>query len=606
MNEFSYGKEAAEFTMEFLRQNIDAIHSSTKSIFKLAKRTLQLRLERTYKAYFEEVGKKYSKVRTFLINQEDVDLYEFYVPLGVTMNRTKYPDVMISELTLTRSFHVVTGSAGKGKSMTMRHLFLDSIRHRERVPIFIELRKLNEGDISLVDLLNKTLEENHFDLGPEYFNEALTLGHFILFLDGFDEIADEKRDGVQSEILQITKRFDRNQVVVSSRPDDCFNAWTGFRVWTVDDLSIEKACQLIEKLPFDADVKIKFIDDLREKLFEEHKYFLSNPLLLTIMWLCYRENAAIPKRLSLFYQQAYEALFNKHDAKKGAYERDRRTSLDVKEFADVFSAFAIQTFDENKVEFSEADAIGHLNNAKDMKRLKFSSADFLKDSIKSVCLILEDGLKLRFSHRSFQEYFAAYFVVNSNEDVQRKLLSRYIGRHFASSNIVEMVNSIKPEIVEQFLIIPEVELMEKRIGYNGKITEEVFVKFIKEMFRGFLPRGKEGSIPARVAFMIKSTKLLNLSRLVSAYPEVKSVTNTLRSQIQASQAELIKALDKAINNKKGSIIIPVDVALKENAFRKALMKSGHTFHLEALITAKTLLQEKHKNQNESLADILRV
>ena len=83
-------------------------------------------------------------------------------------------------------------------------------------------------------------------------------------------------------------------------------------------------------------------------------------------------------------------------------------------FADVFAAFAIQTFDENKVEFSESDAIGHLNKAKQMKPIKFSSVDFLMDSKKSVCLIMEDGLKLRFSHRSFQEYFAAYFIVNAN------------------------------------------------------------------------------------------------------------------------------------------------------------------------------------------------
>jgi hypothetical protein len=606
-NEFSYGKEAAAFTSEFIKQNFDSIYSSTKSLAQSAATKVRLRLERTYTEYFLEVGMKYSKVKTFLVNQEDVDLYEFYVPLGVSVRRTRYPDVSISDLTLTQNFHVVTGSAGNGKSMTMRHLFLDSIKHRKKVPVFLELRDLNSYEGNLEQLIVKTLADNKFDLGDEFIANAFELGHFILFLDGFDELADERREDITKEILKITKRYDQNQIIVSSRPDDFFNSWPGFRVWTIDNLTLEKACQLIDRLPFDAEIKKKFITDLREKLFDEHEYFLSNPLLLSIMWLCYSENAAIPKKLSLFYQQAYEALFNKHDAKKGGYERKRKTSLDVKDFADIFSVFAIQTFDDNKIEMSETEAIGYINKAKEVKKLSFNSQDFLRDCIKSVCLILEDGLRLRFAHRSFQEYFAAYFILNADVDVQRKLLSRYLTNRVSKDNVIQMVYSLKRDIVEQFLIIPEIQKLEKKIGYNGRITLTVFANYLTEVAASFriFRRDREGKRSTEfetLSYQIKNTRISSLSHLVRDNPTIRKEADSHIRQMHKGRAQLVAEFKRIFGNPESTVSISDVVSNKE--FLKVLMDNGYALHLKILLMTKPLLIEKYQEQKESLTDIL--
>ena len=193
--------------------------------------------------------------------------------------------------------------------MMMRHLFLDTISAKEKVPVFIELRELNQTQLSLLEYIKQTLSSNHFALDDEYIERALRAGHFVLFFDGFDEVALALRKSVSDQIRQIAKSFDLNTIVVSSRPDHEFSGWQSFSVLQINPLTKDQACELIEKLPFDPELKSKFLKDLRGSLFEKHESFLSNPLLLSIMLLTYGMSADIPNKLRVFYNQAYEALF---------------------------------------------------------------------------------------------------------------------------------------------------------------------------------------------------------------------------------------------------------------------------------------------------------
>jgi hypothetical protein len=607
--EFSVGTEAAKFATEFIKSNLGAIYEKTKGIFKFGKEELQLRLESTYRNYFEEVGEKYSKVKTFLINQDSVELYKFYVPLGVTVQRTNYPDVSISELTLTHNFNIITGSAGSGKSMTMRHLFLDSIKERTKVPVFVELRALNDSDLKLMDLIKQTLASFKFDLGDSFIDRALELGHFIFFLDGFDELADEKRKPIAAEIMGIEQINDQNQLVVSSRPDDFFNAWHLFRVWKIDDLTLNKACQLIDSLPFDEETKVKFIKDLRKELFEEHKDFLSNPLLLSIMWLTYSENAAIPEKLTLFYQQAFEALFNKHDAKKGGFQRKRKTKLDIKDFADIFSVFAVQTYDESKVEFFEVEAINFLNRARQVKKLEFSSKDFLTDSIKAVCLILEDGLKLRFAHRSFQEYFSACFILNSDEEIQKRLLSKYMHGVLGNDEVVNMVYLMNPDTVEKLLIIPKIESIELLIDYSGEITVDVVKNYIVLISKRIrlseyitIDENDEDNFYYEVGYDDANLTIPSLQQLLYDNSELLELAEEKFNVRARINTNLTNAFIQNFGNKYYSAISLEK--LEEHKEILSLLIKRERIDLEFIIKAKQILIKKQRDKKESLMKIL--
>ena len=60
-----------------------------------------------------------------------------------------------------------------------------------------------------------------------------------------------------------------------------------------------------------------------------------------------------------------------------------------------------------------------------MKKLRFTDVTptaFLADLRNVVCLIVKDGDTYRFSHRSFQAYFAAYYTAHSLTDEQQRAL----------------------------------------------------------------------------------------------------------------------------------------------------------------------------------------
>ena len=68
----------------------------------------------------------------------------------------------------------------------------------------------------------------------------------------------------------------------------------------------------------------------------KHESFASNPLLLNIMLLTYDNYADIPEKLHLFYSNAFETLYIKHDATKGGYKREFKTKLSSDDFKRVF------------------------------------------------------------------------------------------------------------------------------------------------------------------------------------------------------------------------------------------------------------------------------
>ena len=205
-----------------------------------------------------------------------------------------------------------------------------------------------------------------------------------------------------------------------------------------------------------------FIMDLRTNRFgfdwRERKDFLGNPLFLTILLLAYEGNHDIPTERYLFYEQAYDAMAKKHDAAK-ALTREFATGLNRREFQNYFGEFCTITYEQEKYDFTPEEISAYFQEVIEANELGTTPEAFIEDVTGKICLIYKDGGKYYFIHRSFQEYFVAYFFSRQLEQRFDAVLDILTVRDEMDhdSVVLPMLYGMEPEKTELCIFIPFLE-----------------------------------------------------------------------------------------------------------------------------------------------------
>ena len=454
-----------------------------------------IRYGMAYEEYLRNTKNKYRKIKTLIYRHAPKELYSFYECIGVSYNGKTIDTSNINNLIAVGNKIVITGSGGMGKSILLKHLFLDTIEETGYIPILIELRSLNvidEKSISLKSAIYETLVQNGFALQEEYFEYSLKEGGYMILLDGLDEVNRDRVSKVTVEIRNFSDKYNQNKYIVSSRPSDDFIGWNDFAEMSSMKLNKKQALELIKKIEFDENVKKVFYKELDEKLYDKYESFASNPLLLNIMLLTFNNNASIPDKLNDFYEQAFSTLFNMHDATKDSYVRDIRTGLSCEDFKTLFAYMCFKSYFRYEYEFTEVKLREYIQQAKEkFGGTQFTIDDFQEDLTMSVCMLMKDGLNYRFVHRSFQEYFAAWYTCKLTDDIQHKLLTNWL----KESNLVHtdsyftMLYNMQSEKVNKIIFAPGIKEIKQRVdeeGYNFKLLKFLFKgiscsKFVKKV-----------------------------------------------------------------------------------------------------------------------------
>ena len=114
---FDIPPEATKLAADFVKRNSDEINSISHRLLKGVTNQIRLRLPQTYTEYLTNAGERFGKSKSFFIRSTPTNIYEFYVPLGVSCGREKIPHVTYSDIIELTDRAVVTGTAGSGKSM---------------------------------------------------------------------------------------------------------------------------------------------------------------------------------------------------------------------------------------------------------------------------------------------------------------------------------------------------------------------------------------------------------------------------------------------------------------------------------------------------------
>lgn len=392
---------------------------------------VQVIIGTVFERYLENATKRYNQIRTLTTGTTPRSIIgedSLYVNVGLNYNGEEIDTSSVYPLLEISNNLLILGTGGIGKSMLTRYLFLDTAEYEGYVPVLIELRRIgtqSSGELSILDLIYTCMEDFDVEIPRDQFEYSLQLGKYLFLFDGFDEVKSSLAKEAAEAIQKFSAKYPKNSFIVTSRPKTESSPLETFTILESMPLNKAQAVELASRIWAEDEKTREFCRQLDETLYDQHKDFAENPLLLSMMFLTFMRNSSIPNHLSDFYKKAYDALYSAHDNQdKGCYKRDFQCkTLDENQFKRLLTHFCFQSYFKEAYDFSETEIISYLESS--IKKLGFNdvkAADYLTDLRNVVCMIIKDGDTYRFSHRSFQAYFAAYYTAHSLTDEQQKRL----------------------------------------------------------------------------------------------------------------------------------------------------------------------------------------
>lgn len=183
------------------------------------------------------------------------------------------------------------------------------------------------------------------------------------------------------------------------------------------------------------------------------------------MLMTFEAGASIPNNLTDFYNQAFYTLYQRHDASKSGYKCELKTKLSPEEFKSVLSYVGMKTFFDSQVDFNTSTVDKAIRRYQEKINIKMSSFDFIFDATNSACMLIQEGTDLKFSHRSFQEYFAALGINQLDDKLQKQILLQWVKEDrnniSAHKTFMNSLFSIQKERTYKNLCLPVIEKMEE-------------------------------------------------------------------------------------------------------------------------------------------------
>lgn len=427
-----------------------------------------------FQKYLDAASDYFSTKKTLLYAEKPHPFYDLYVCNDITYRRFKIAESKNSKTDLTihnatienlkkeSRYIIIEGTGGIGKSMLLTHLFLSSEPETTGyIPLLLSLKDYTDEANSIVDFIWKTLKDFDSTIKHSTIIEALQNQELVLLLDGLDEIRSSVRASFDQDLDAFIKSYPGNMIIITSRPIYNFIAYSKFTIFDIEPLSKHQALSLIEKLDFwDVVAKKSFIEALDKQLYQSHYEFASNPLLLTIMLMTYSSFGEVPAKMHVFYSKAYETMARLHDATKGAFQRPLHTKLSPEDFAKYFAEFCARTYVKELFEFTTKTFDLYMEsvlNDTEVQKRGVVPRDFLQDLTDNLCIMYQEGEKYYFIHRSFQEYFTAFYFASGYDAKLKKVGDSFEKKpmRFLTDKTFDMLYDMIPDKIERYIFYPK-------------------------------------------------------------------------------------------------------------------------------------------------------
>jgi len=344
-----------------------------------------------------------------LTSKNDFDITNFS-----NLIERKNPFSLLKNLIINKKHVILVGDPGSGKSSALAKITIDLLK--EANSFRINDKDLSAIKISIPFLINAKdiLHEEHLNnlLEQELKENINKFSIVSLIIDGLDEIAKDSREEIINKAKSIAKELNSG-LVISSRKIDLVNKeLPGFEKVELLPFEIGQAIQLFKNLLMNDNM----INVLKEGLEKIKTQIPFTPLSLLFLVELVEYSKEIPASLTELYNRYINIVLGIEDNKKGievlfeylikkrflgelAFKEfflKNKSNIDEKDF----NSFIIEYFKEFK---------------KDINPINFIK-DFITDIERSGIFCIKKNC-YEFKHRSFLEYFTAFYIFSNREDI---------------------------------------------------------------------------------------------------------------------------------------------------------------------------------------------
>ncbi|HBG4726924.1 TPA: NACHT domain-containing protein [Clostridioides difficile] len=405
------------------------LRNRAKGFFEKQKDKKELELiENKLSEYMIRSYKNHIYMNTIVFGNQQKTIDDLYIPLKVLKKDRILSkgenncDILINsykeEFLPNYQKIVLIDNAGMGKSTIAKYLYLSAITENKGIPIFIELRKLSSEE-DIIDFIMNEINGISECFDKDKVLKLIERGGFIFFFDGYDEINKANKMKITNSLQNFISKTGNNTFLITSREENELVSFGDFQSFYIKPLKKEEAYNLIKKYSDnDEEVSKMLITKIEEdENFEIIKEFLENPLMVSLLCESFKYKQSIPHKKDAFYRQVYDALFEKHDySKRAGYYREKKSGLNLEEFHKILRTIGFITLTKG-VSYSKEELINIIHNSKRKNiGLEFNENDLVYDLIHNVPIFIKDGIEYRWSHKSFQEYFAACYICYDSDE----------------------------------------------------------------------------------------------------------------------------------------------------------------------------------------------
>ncbi len=415
-------------------------------------------------------------VKTIWQVDKNINLNEFYYPSKILVSGNK---VLVDSL---NSFPpngkvIIQGIAGQGKSILLRYLAGKELKDGNKIPLFIELRKVS-NKLTLERLILESISELGIDIDASQLSYIFKSNKFSLILDAFDEIPEKEIKATITYLEYLCSKYFSQQVIISSRPNSDIQMVTYFNVYNLAPLGPKDFTPILTKF-FDNQKSI--IDEIIlsiNKNTSNIEELLTTPLLLTLLTITYKSYNRIPMQLHEFYENLFHLLVSRHDATKPGFRREYKSELNEREIEDLFCAFSFYCMKMGKVSLTSKEANNAVLDAISITNItSVDGSDFLNDCVSNTSLILKEGLSYHFIHKSIREYHAASYIKYSPTELKEKFYSSAVWNSSKYYNELQFLSVIDQHSYNQLFLLPLYRIIFSKFNFDcntNKIDKSSF------------------------------------------------------------------------------------------------------------------------------------